>query len=634
MVRLFVSLSLIFVGSAAFAVELPDDCMPLSEVKVGMIGEARSVVSGFEIEPFKVEIMGVEKGALPGGAMILARMEGKYLENHGIVAGMSGSPVYINGKIIGAVAYGWTFAYRPYAGITPIEDMLTVWNKIDEFKPGPKAKGKLAGYRGTPSGASAAMGWDWQADWEAYQQRNGLGAAAPEPVSFRPTSPELVKAFGTEPIEMVPLTAPIFVSGASSRTMTQLQNFFGSRGLSLFPAGASGGSNEDPEKPSPDIEAGSAIGVPIMTGDMTVSSIGTVTYRQGDKLIAFGHPMFFEGPSNAPMAKARIFGTMQSYNRSFKLGESREIVGMIRQDRQFGIGGVFGDAPERVDVKVRVHGDGVSHPREYKFSIWESPDFLPQLAGIAAIQESFSGSAAQGGELTLECSYDIGLADGRHIKKRLTESSQFASTVPFSLSLIRDLFMLLNNPYEQVDLESVTLDLRATPGFRIDSLVKAVPRYGRVEPGDKLEIDTLWQPFRGEKYNRRISVTIPKDIRPGSYVVHVADADTATRIDQRHEPASFMPLDIDETVEVAQRIDYPTDHLKIYLLAPQIGVSLRSDSLEGIPSSIQTLMESTAAPEIQNPVMGHVLSIDETRFDYPIVARASFAIDVVSYIEQ
>lgn len=609
---------------------LPDDCMPLSQIKTGMIGEARSVVHGFDLEKYKVEILGVEEGALPGGSMILARVDGPGLENHGIVAGMSGSPVFIDGKVIGAVAYGWGFAFHPYAGITPIEQMMNVWNRIDEKKEKPKSRRGAGGGR---SASQAATGWDWTPDWEAYRAQTSLGAG-PEPVHLKPHSSGVIKEIGSEPIDLVPLSSPIFISGATSATVTKLQTFFASRGLTLFDGGSSAGSKENPHTASPPMVAGSALGVPIMTGDVTMSSIGTVTYRQGNKLLAFGHPMFFEGPSNAPMAQAYMFGYMQSYNRSFKLGEVREIVGMIHQDRQFGIGGVFGEAPERVGVKVRVGGKAAAHPRDYSFSIWKNPDFLPQLAGIAAVQELFAGSVAEGGDLTTNCNYSIKLADGQIIKKRLRDSSQSGSTAVFSISMLRDLFMMVNNPYEEVDVDSITMDIDTQAGFRVDSLVQAMPRYDRLKPGDSLEIDTLWQPYRGEKYTRRVRVALPKDLRPGMYAIHLADGDAAPRIEQRNEPARFMPTDADQVISLAKRLNYPLDELRVYLIEPSLGLSVKSESMQGAPGSIETLMQSTAASDIQAPIVGRLLSVTKSDFDFPITARASFPLEVVSYVAQ
>lgn len=622
--------SLLLIRSA-FPVTLPDDCMALSEIRIGMTGEARSVIKGFEPSIYKVEILGVDHGALPGAAMILAKVEGPGLEGHGIVAGMSGSPVYINGKIIGALAFGWSFSYHPIAGITPIEQMLTMWDDLD-----PKADpdGAKTGKRRGPRGEGAAVtssgrGWDWESEWKAYE--GGTAAGGPQAVSIRPAEAGLRELTGDQPMVMEPLSTPIFLSSSSPATFGRLDPFFKARGLRLFAGGGGAGSKDDSLEPAPPIVAGSTIGIPIMTGDMSVSGIGTVTYRRGDKLLAFGHPMMSDGASEIPMSAGYIFGYMQSYSRPFKLGETREIVGTITQDQQFAIGGVFGKAPERVPITVNVTGKSATNPRRFNFSAWEDREFLPQMAGVA-LMESAGGASGEGDDVTGECRYTVKLASGERLQKHLKSSARGGAAVPFFGSLMQDVFLMVGNPYRQADVESIQVDLDLEPGFRVDSLLQAAPRYTALRPGETVEVDLVLQPYRGETYKRRISVPLPGDLPRGSYVIHLADAETSRRIDQRHAPANFRPMNFEQTFELASRLEYPETRLRAYLMAPAVNLSLGSAPLEELPGSIETVVSSTAPADLQMPVLGRILAKQDESFDFPISARTSFAIEVTPYL--
>lgn len=635
-------------GRVAPAAEpLPADCMPLSEIRVGMVGEARSVVAGFEPAVYKLEILGVEHGGLPGSAMILARLEGPSLEKHGIVAGMSGSPAYINGKCIGAVAYGWTFSYNPLAGITPIESMMTVWDDLDH--PEAPAKGKRApsgltapASAGQAAGSGGGQGfsagspgraWEWEPAFEAYvnpKPRDGAQARAGV-VSLTPTSPRVMEAMGSAPVEMIPLSAPVCISGASKQTTDLMNRFLGSRGIEMYAAGSSGGSVETPAEASPPMVGGSAIAIPLMTGDLTMASVGTVTYRNGSKLLAFGHPMFFEGKSDAPMASAYTFGYMQSYNRSFKLSEAREIVGSIRQDRQFCIGGVFGVAPERVAVEVNIGGGATVNPRSFKFSAWENEQFSPMLVGTA-MMESFLAASSDAGELTAKCDYTITAASGDRVSKTMVASSRGGVAMDFLMGLVQDMFLLEGNPFEQVDLSSVKVDIDVQPGYSEQTILKANPRVTVAQPGETVEVNLGWLPFRGEPLDQRISFKIPEGLREGTYVVHLADAPTAKRIDQRREPGLFAPRTVEEVVGLVKRLAYPDNKLTVFLIEPELGLGVYGAGLEGVPDSIAGTLAVTIPPEAQSQVVGRVVSRESLDYDHPVSGAATFTIDVKHYI--
>ncbi len=614
-------LAVLMVAPRGAAADLPPEFMPSSEVRVGMVGEGRTVFHGFEVESFKVTILGVEHNAMPGSNLIIARLEGPMLEQHGVVAGMSGSPVFIDGRLIGAVAYGWSFSYNPICGITPIESMWTVWENIG--RPG-VSKGK----RPDASRIAGVAAWDWERDWTAFATLIE-GRAAPESLALRPRLPALAGVEG----ELRPLWAPLFVSGASPRVEQRLRGFLAARGMELIgagPMGSGGGAGND--QPAPPIEAGSALGVPLMTGDMTLSGVGTVTWREGDRLIGFGHPMFFDGASAVPMSAAWIIGFMQSYQHSFKLSEVREIVGTIDQDRLFAIGGRFGDSPPYIPLRVRIAGEAAGIPREYNFRCWKNPDYLPFLS-LVAIEQAYSGSVAEGGEMTLEASYDIELADGRRIRKRNFSSAQAQVITPTLRSLMFDMFALLGNPFREADIVSVDVTLEARSGMlRQQGLVGLTATHSHYRPGDTVQLEARLLPWRGPEFTHPIQLELPADIAPGSYVIHLTDAAAAQQVERTNAPGPFAPRTYEDVLDLVDVVDLPADELRLYLFEPAHDLVLQGKSLAGMPGSMQALVRGTALPQVQQQAVGRRLDRRLLRMDAPTYGAATVTIEVAAHI--
>ena len=609
---------------------LPAEFMPSSEVKPGMVGEGRTVFQGYEVESFKATILGVEYNAFAGGNMILAKLEGPLLEQHGVVAGMSGSPVFIDGKLIGAVAYGWSFAYHPYAGISPIENMWTVWENIG--KPGLDEQ-LGAGY-GASSGGRGSAAWDWERAWDAYKASLEPGNAEPDArakASFRSNLPELKHLEG----EMVPLSSPLFMSSASPGTERLLRSFFGNRGIEVLSSGAmagSGGGTAAHGAPPP-LSNGSALGVPMLSGDLALAGVGTVTYTDGEKLIAFGHPMFFRGGSTAPMAHAYIFGFMQSYMRSFKLSEVSDVIGTIDQDRLYAIGGKLGAGPPRVPITVSVKGSAASRPRDYHFSAWKHPDFLPVMA-MAAVQESFSASASEGGRGTAVVKYSIGLADGRTIDKRRSVSDMSLPVAGPALEMVFDLFMLTDNIFGAADVNSLNVEVDLTPGYSGDTLIAASSQYGVYEPGETAELSLRFRPYQGPEYEKITRVPLPATLRPGLYLLHLADSTSAARVDRMHNAALFAPRSLEDVVKLVDARDYSDDQLQVYLLEPTLDYAIDGQTLRDMPQSISGIVANTAPEQLTDLAVGNTISRTTLTFPAPIQGTASFVLEIKDHIQK
>ncbi|MEN6626790.1 MAG: SpoIVB peptidase S55 domain-containing protein [Candidatus Sumerlaeia bacterium] len=612
---------------AAAGEPLPPQFMPSSELKPGMVGEGRTVFHGFKVEPFKATILGVRHNALPGSNMIIAKLEGPMLAGHGVVAGMSGSPVFVDGRLIGAVAYGWTFAYEPVCGITPIESMWQVWRNIGQpalAKPQPRSAGPEL----------EAGAWDWEADWAKFQRI--MNGSAPEQVSNSAIgAPQSAIDYqDSEYGRLRPLLTPFLISGASPAAVRRLAPFFASRGLELIDAGPlAAGAGADSAEPAPPLEPGSALSVPMLIGDMNVGGIGTVTWRDGDKLIAFGHPMRLGGGSATPMAAAWVISFMESYERSFKLGEVRDLVGTVDQDRIYAIGGKLGPVPPFIPINVVVGGPAAANPRAFRFKAWKDADYLPLLS-MAAVDAAWT-SGIGGGEMTIDTQYTIRLADGRAIAKKTVSSSEGgAIAIPLNL-LLFDMFALLQNPFHEADVAGLDVSINARVGRRDGlELLSLTADHGQYRAGDTVRMSARVRPWRGAEQTRSIDLALPRPLKPGTYIIQLADSAAAQIVERMSRPGVFAPRRFEDVVGLVAASDFSPEQMRLYLFAPSATVVLKGKPLGEIPSSMETLVRESAPAQLQQQAVGNRLDMRVLSMEAPIQGSASLAIQVVDHFDE
>jgi len=300
--------------------------MSVDEVRAGMKGVGRTVFEGTAIEEFQVEIMGVLKNVQPKQDLILARLSGGPLEKTGVIQGMSGSPVYINGRLLGAVAFSFPYAKDPIAGIQPIAQMLDL---LDRRTPAatPAAVGPD---QITPARTPAAFVFE-------MMEKARIGAPLQEILGY-PAAPASV---GGGALAHIPI--PLSIAGATPGLLQEFGSFFGAQGFSLVQSGTSGGAMNLPSTPARRLEPGSAVSASLVRGDLDISANGTVTYVDGDKVYAFGHPFLSAGPLDLPMSTAYIISSIARVDSSAKVAVPVDVVGAFRQDRATGIFGSMAD---------------------------------------------------------------------------------------------------------------------------------------------------------------------------------------------------------------------------------------------------------------------------------------------------
>src|SRR5207247_5786515 len=340
------------------------EILPLDQVKPGMVGVGRTVFEGTKIEDFKVEIIGVLENVAPKQSIILARLEGGPLEKTGVIAGMSGSPVFIDGKLVGAVAYGFPFSKETIGGITPIGEMIEA-TRTD-----------------APRAASTRFPTAFGAAGPALPlDREALIAALRRPLQAISVDAGSLRGGAGLPTgaSLAPLSLPLVFSGFDPATFEWARGVFSSLGFNPV---MGTGHGPAPPGPLPDLAPGAPVGVSLIEGDMDLSVTGTITHIDGDRVYAFGHPFYNLGPTQFPMKKAYVYSVFPSLYQSWKISSAADAVGTIEQDRITAVAGMIGKAPRMIPVEVKIKTSR-GQERSFAFRMVEDELFSPVLAYVA-----------------------------------------------------------------------------------------------------------------------------------------------------------------------------------------------------------------------------------------------------------
>lgn len=548
----------------------------VDEIRPGMKGFGLSVFSGTRIDTFQVEVLDVRRNFMPQGDVILALGSGAGLEQSGIIAGMSGSPVYIEGRLAGALAYGWPYQVRPIMGITPIEQMLPMATPT--------------GATGSPGQGGAATP-ERRAAWRSLLLAPPVDRLAALDAVLRPagSSPEPVDGAGR-------LQTPLWLGGAAPSAGAMAEQWF--RPWSLMPlAAGQGGASGRSGGPGPDeLLPGAAIGVVISRGDFAATAIGTVTWRQGDRVLAFGHPMFQGGLSRLPMATATIETVMPRVSSSFKLGSAARTVGTIDLDMSTGIGGSIGPSPAMIPVTIEVTDEALPRgSRTFRSEVLSHEQLTPLLAFVAA-SNSLLASGIEQGETVVDVESRFVLRDGRELRQR----HRVASNAPASdaaVALARPIGLLLQNPFETVELASVEASITIRHRMEQLTLEEVVVRTADPRPGRPVVVDARLRNYRGAIVHRSLSLDLPADLAPGDYRLRVASGASQMAWDQNRAPGLYEPADLGRVIDMLAA-EKPEDLLTIALVRPGPGVTAGGRELGHLPPSV---FSALAAPGVEGP---------------------------------
>ncbi|HEY1810686.1 MAG TPA: SpoIVB peptidase S55 [Acidobacteriaceae bacterium] len=541
---------------------------PLSEIRRGQQGVAYTVFEGTKPEPMGVEILGVLHNAIgPRLDMILARLEGPKADYTGVVAGMSGSPVYIDGRLVGALAYRiGQFSKEPIAGITPIGEMMGVTEQ--------------SGAPGTEI-AEAAL--------ERTALGSGASGAAASTSALGAMGQTAGAGLGNGLIR--PMDTPLVFSGFNSAAL-QLWKEHAPAGL--MPVEGIGGS-ESNEKQTGVLEPGSAVSAVLIRGDLDISATCTVTYVDPKRMLACGHPITQFGPVSMPMTKADVVATLASPLDSFKIINTTETIGSITEDRESAIMGVFGKTARMIPVTLRVTGGGVgagagADREALHFEVIDQPLITP-MAVMVAVYQGLMEENAYSAETTYRVQGAVKLGGYPTVKLNslVAPTDALPANLQAALALGERFERLYDNAARRTPIESVDLEVAAIPRRLTAEIQSAHTNRIEVHAGDTVTVEATVLPWHGEPHNVRVPVKLPPNLPEGPVRLLVSDGGTLDRL--LHPPQfGAQPLDVAATIAQLNSA-HPSDQLYVTLLAPVPQAAVDGQTLTAIPLSLANALE-------------------------------------------
>jgi hypothetical protein len=532
--------------------------MKVDDVRPGMKGVGYTVFEGTKPEPMGVEVLGVLRNLNgPKSDVVLVRLKGEKAEFTGVVAGMSGSPVYIDGKLLGAIAYRiGQFSKEPIAGVTPIEQMLEI-NEFDQSIP--------------QSGAAASA--------------RAFGAAKTSTPGATDANPIQNYAQYLQPID-----APFVFNGFNEAAIKQFAPNFASAGI-VPVMGVGSASNE--KQPEP-LLPGSAVSAIMVRGDMDVAATCTVTYMDKDHLLACGHPLTQYGMVDMPMTKANVVATLASPLNAFKIINTTEPVGAFVQDRHTGILGRFDREPRMIPVTLSIHGAGA--PREYHYEVLNNAKLTP-LMMMATVYNALMGMNQYGEETTYRMNGRIQVSGFSDVRMTNMFSPVDATPTAYAVAMsLGDHFgRIYDNPFEAPTVSGVNLEFDLERERHSAVLESARTDVTEARPGDEITIEAVLRPYRGDPIVRRIPVRVPTSVPRGSLRILVSDGETLDR-SRRANPAVGRHLDLHSTIELLNK-EHLNDHLYVSLLEANPQATVEDKVMPAVPLSVMNVMEGMRATQ-------------------------------------
>ena len=575
--------------------------MPLSDVKKGMKGYGLTVFEGTNIEKFDVEVLGVLENIGPGQNLILAKVDHPVVARAGIIAGMSGSPVFVDGKVIGALAYAWQFSKEPVAGITPIEEKL----KIPQLTHAPAGA--------SPAGATPRM--------TATELLSAVANSKPE-AAFE----KLIKDMAARPVSSISgakrVALPMSVGSFSQDTIQRFSPYLEQMGFVAVPSGtASTSSKANANKTT--FAPGDPVGAVLLTGDFNVAASGTVSYVDGEHVYAFGHPFLDMGEINFPMATSEVVTVLPSLASSFKFSNTGSIVGVLQQDRAAGIMGTLGAKPDLIPVEVTLKGAG---PEQiYRVNVIRHSHLSPLM--LAMVVDSVVANAQRAaGERTVIMESDIRVKGLQPVRLREGWAGQQArSAIPQYLAVVAG--YLMSNEFRTAEIESVKIHLRHTDDLRVAKLMEAslVTDKARIVAGDTVKVRTVLKPFRGEAFVETFDVRIPDDQPAGAAYLLVGSGSMMNAIDFTLVPPD--PRTLEQVVGVLGRLRASTD-LTVGLYSNGEGAVTSGVYLPNLPPSMRAVVSADTSNGAQAAVKYHPAGHSAKALGYIIDGALKIDVDV------
>jgi hypothetical protein len=553
----------------------------VDDVKAGMKGKGKSVVTGVKIESFDAEVIGVLKNTGPGRDLILCKLSGMNLDKTGVIQGMSGSPIYIDGKLLGAVAYAWAFGKEPIAGVTPFSQMV-----------------------------SFAAAYERRDVAEEKNKPARLGLARPILLDGREYKEVTISADYRDPqpaaadgIWMVPLKTPVMTTSMSPRSLAVLRDHFQTTGLVPMQGGGVSSNIADAERNIP-LQAGGALCIAMITGDFDMSGIGTVTHIEGKRVYGFGHPFMGIGGCDLPLMTGYTHTIFPRLTLSFKMGSPMRTVGVINADTSTCIAGWLDRTPDMLPLSSTILREPAGKRQTFNVKIARLPGMIGPL-----VHSALTNSVDMEGNFPEEMS--------AHIKARIEIDGHeplilddwFAGPkfvgdrAPQMLYAPVGLIVqqLSSNPFKTLRLKSVECTTEIQPERRTADLEASELVSDTLSPGETLKAWVTLRPFKGARRRIALELKLPSDMPEGSYTASIGDDLNNARMELRDNPQLANPQNLDHLLEML-RLQLSAKRTNLVLRVPLsggAGVAINGKTLPNLPPSMVQILSSSKRTNAQ-----------------------------------
>ena len=555
--------------------------MPLNQIHEGMKGTALTVFQGVKPESMDVEVLGVMHNVNgPKSDIILVRLHGTKPEYTGVVAGMSGSPVYFDGKLAGALAFRiGEFSKEPIAGVTPIEEMLEI-NALDR-RPMPMRASLPA------TNLPDASLPDANSSNASVPKQSGTTQAVSTSQNTSFQAQNYLQSYSNY---LTPIETPLVFNGFSAETLQRYASQFAAAGI--VPVMGIG-SASDRKQPEP-IEAGSAVSAVLVRGDMDIAATCTVTYVDPQRLLACGHPLLQFGEVDLPMTKANVLATLPSPLNAFKIVNTTETIGAFVQDRQNGIMGVPGQESKMIPVTVTMHirGEHGAGTKEFHYEILNNARLSP-LAMMATVFNSLHGTNEYGEDITYRMQGVLSVKGYPDVTMRnmFAPQDNGQPAAASAAATIGDRFgRIYTNAFDTPDVQGVKLDFDLVRERRSARLEAARADMTEARPGDQIMVETVIRPYRGERLVRQIPIRIPTSTSKGTLRILVSDGDTLDRV-HRGTPMMNRGLGLAPTIALLNK-EHANDRVYVSLIGSDPEAMVADKVMPTLPLSVMNVMEN------------------------------------------
>ncbi len=594
-------------ASAASASAGSDRFLPVSAVKEGMRGTARTVFNGTEPEEFNIEIMGVVPGAIgPKQDLIVGRISGGKADRTGVFAGMSGSPVYVGGKLIGAISYSFPFSKEPMCGITPIEQMISIFEQ--QPLPPKAPEPRMLSFADLAS-----------TDWLPTP---GKSYAGTDPIVAMGSNGSMLSAIAGQSFR--PIGTPMTFNGISAKVLEMFAPQLAQAGL--IPVAAAGGSAAiGPMKKADEttLVGGDSVSMQLTRGDISMAASGTVTLRDGTRIYAFGHPFLGLGSSELPMSESSVVTVVPNINNSFKLAVPESMVGTMTQDRATGVFGKLGQAPKMIPVKITLETSR-GQKETLNFEIAKDSFLSPLLINIGIANVLLAQERGLG-DSTIEVDGEIKINGNEtvNVERRFAGSQ---ATAMAAGSIAAPVSLLFRNGFEGFEVESVSVVLKSTDGSRTAALERITVDRTTAKAGETVQIQAFARTNTGKTLVQTIPLLIPKDTPTGNFSIVIGDGNS---IEKASAIQQFVPRNLSELVKTMNSLKL-SDRLYSQIFRASTGAIVGASEMPDLPPSMLATLNNERASGGIKPAARTVISEAEIApAEFIISGQQSLTIEVI-----